>query len=238
MTSLASAWSEVVRTPLFGVTLTVAAYVVAVRVWRRLGRTPLLTPVLVAIGLVVAFLEVTGVRYDDYMQGGRYLSFLLGPATVALAVPLHRAASSIRRLLLPVAVGTVVGAATAMSVAVLAVRLLGGSHELEATLAPKSATTPIAIVLSSGAGGIASLTAVLTVVTGVMGAVLGPWLLGLVRVRDPRIRGLALGVSSHGIGTSRGLQEGPVTGAFAALAMALSGVLTSLLMPAVLALAG
>lgn len=236
MTPLADAWHEVVHTPLFGITLTVAAYAAAVRLWRRFDRSPLLTPVLVAIVAVVAFLEATGISYADYLRGGAYLSFFLGPATVALAVPLHRAMSTIRQLLAPVIVGVVVGAVTAMATGILAVRALGGSHALEATMAPKSTTTPIAIALAQSAGGIPALAAVVTVLTGVLGAVVGPWLLDRARIDDPRIRGLALGVSAHGIGTSRALQRGPVAGAFAALAMALSGVVTSLLLPLVLRL--
>lgn len=237
-TGLVQGWASFVRTPLFGITLTVAAYVLAVRLWRALGRNALLTPVLVAIVLVAFFLEVTGIDYHTYLVGGNYLSFLLGPATVALAVPLYRAGSAIKALLVPVTAGVLVGALTAMTTAVVVGRVLGGGPALEASLAPKSATTPIAIALASSTGGITSLTAVLTVVTGVLGAVAGPWVLGLLRVGDPRIRGLALGVSSHGIGTSQALAEGPMTGAFAALAMACSGVVTALLVPAVLALAG
>lgn len=238
MSALGSAWSEIVHTPLFGVTLTVGAYVAAVRLWRRAGRTPLLTPVLVAIVLVVAVLELLGISYTDYLRGGQYLSFLLGPATVALAVPLYRAGSRIRQVLVPVATGVLVGSVTAMVSAVLTVRLLGGTHELEATLAPKSATTPISIALAEAAGGLPALTAVLTVLTGVLGAVAGPWLLDRLGIREEEVRGLAMGVSAHGIGTARALQSSALTGAFAALAMALSGVVTSLLMPAVLAVLG
>lgn len=238
MTPLTDVGREIIATPLFGITLTVAAYALAVRLWRRAGRHPLLTPVLVAIVLVVATLSVLHIGYGDYLRGGQYLSFLLGPATVALAVPLYRAGRRIREVLLPVLTGVLVGSATALVTAVLTVRALGGAPALEATLAPKSATTPIAIALSQAAGGIPALTAVLTVLTGVLGAVAGPSLLTVLRVRDPELRGLAMGVSAHGIGTSRALQADPLTGAFAALAMALSGVVTSLLMPLVLALLG
>lgn len=225
-------------TPLFGVTLTIGAYGVAHRLWLRGGRHPLLTPVLVAIALVVAVLHVAGVGYADYLTGGDLLSFLLGPATVALAVPLHRAGPSIGRMLRPVLMAVLVGSTAAMATTVVVVRLCGGTPQLEATLAPKSATTPIAIVLASSTGGVAALAAVVTVLTGVLGAVVGPGLLRAVGIHDPRVLGLALGVASHGIGTSRALEEDPLAGAFAALAMALSGISTSLLMPGVLALLG
>lgn len=238
MNLLAQAFHQFLSTPLFGITLTVAVHAASVRLWHRCGRTPLLTPVLVSMLVIVALLTVTGVSYESYMLGGNYLAFLLGPATVALAVPLYRAFDQIRRFLVPITVGVVAGSTVAMATGVLTVRVLGGDHVLEATMAPKSATTPIAIAMAESAGGNASLTAVLTVLTGVLGAIAGPGLLDLLRIGDPRVRGLAMGVSSHGIGTGRALAAGPVTGAFAALAMALSGVVTSLLVPAVLALLG
>lgn len=233
-----ASFEDLIRTPLFGITLTVAAYLVAVRIWRAFGRSALLTPVLTAIVLVACFLEITGIDYKTYLVGGSYLSFLLGPATVALAAPLYKAGSAIKQLLAPVAAGVVVGSLTAIASAVLVVRVMGGDYALEATLAPKSATTPIAMALSDGSGGVTALAAVLTVLTGVLGAVAGPWLLNALHVSDPRVRGLALGVSSHGIGTSQALAEGPLTGAFAALAMACSGVTTAILMPVVLTVLG
>lgn len=236
MSAFTEAWHEVVRTPLFGITLTVAAYALAVRLFHRAGRNPLLTPVLVAMALVVAFLALTGIDYADYMRGGQYLSFLLGPATVALAIPLYRSAATIKRLLLPVIVGVLCGSIASMVSAVLLVRWFGGSEVLEITMAPKSTTTPIAIALVQGAGGLPSLAAVVVILTGVLGAVVGSWVLDVFRVRDPRIRGLAIGVSSHGVGTAKALQIGPTVGAFSALAMALSGIITALLMPAVLLL--
>lgn len=238
MNGFVEAARHVASSPLFGLTLTVAVYLAAVALWKRAGRHALLTPAFVAIVVLATFLVVTGIPYEQYMIGGSYLNFLLGPATVALAVPLHRAAASIRQLLLPIAVGVAVGAVAAMVTAILTVRLLGGDPALEATLAPKSATTPISMALAAQAGGNAPLTAVLTILTGVVGAVLGPWLLGLCRIRDPRIRGLAIGVSSHGIGTARALADGPLTGAFAALAMALSGVVTAVLIPLVMTILG
>lgn len=238
MTSLLEAWQQFLSTPLFGITLTVLVYSVSVRVWRRCGHSALLTPVLVSMLAIVVLLRITHTSYSTYMVGGNYLAFLLGPATVALAVPLYRAADQIRRLWMPVTIGVLAGSLAAMATGVLTVRVLGGDHVLEATMAPKSATTPIAIAMSASTGGNASLTAVLTVLTGVLGAIAGPALLNRLHMNDPRVRGLAMGVSSHGIGTSRALAQGTVNGAFSALAMAASGVVTSLLVPAVLGLLG
>ncbi|TFI49211.1 LrgB family protein, partial [Micrococcus endophyticus] len=146
--SLAEAWDALLHTPLFGIALTLAVAVLARRLWLAARQTALLTPVLVTIVLVAAFLALTGIDYETYMIGGSYLTFLLGPATVALAVPLYRAGPDIRKLLLPIAVGVTVGSLTAMVSAVLIVRLMGGNAALAATFAPKSATTPIAMAVA------------------------------------------------------------------------------------------
>lgn len=235
--SLAEAWDALLHTPLFGIALTLAVAVLSRRLWLAARQTALLTPVLVTIVLVAAFLALTGIDYETYMIGGSYLTFLLGPATVALAVPLYRAGPDIRKLLLPVAVGVTVGSLTAMVSAVLIVRAMGGDAALAATFAPKSATTPIAMAVADAGGGIVSSPPC----SPCSPACSAPcWPLGArpaARAR-PRVRGLAIGVSSHGIGTARALAEGPKTGAFSALAMACSGVLTALLAPLVLAMTG
>lgn len=230
--------SALVDSPLFGIGLTLVAWALAVRLWERAGRSPLLTPVLVAIVIVVAVLRLGGIDHRTYLRGGDWISFLLAPATVALAIPIARAALTIRAMALPIVAGVLAGATAAMASAVGVVAVLGGGRELAVTLAPKSATTPISLALSTSFGGIGSLTAVLTVLTGVVGAAVGPTLLSLCRVDDARLRGLALGVSSHGVGTARALQEGPVAGAFSALGMAVCGVTTAILMPVAVAMMG
>ena len=128
----------------------------------------------------------------------------------------------------------VAGAVVSVVAAVLVTRIAGGSRVLELTMAPKAATTPVSIAVAEQIGGIPALTAVVTIVAGITGAVLGPWLLDRLRIVDPRARGVALGVSSHGIGTSRALQESRTEGAFSGLSMALSALATSILVPLVL----
>jgi predicted murein hydrolase (TIGR00659 family) len=234
---LGQAWAAVVHSPVFGILLTLLAYQAARTLWRRTGRHSLVNPVLIAIVLVVVVLLLTRIDYDDYLSGAQFISFLLGPATVALALPLHRQSRHIREAALPLAVSLVVGTVAAIVVAIVVTLALGGSRQLALTMAPKSATTPIAIALSESVGGLPALTAVLTVLTGVLGAVAGPRVLTLLGVRDPRIRGFAIGISSHGIGTSRAFQESGVEGAFSGLAMALSALATAVALPLILALA-
>jgi predicted murein hydrolase (TIGR00659 family) len=226
-------WDWLTASPLFGLTLTLAAYAVGRWAHRRTGH-PVLQPVLVAIVLVGAVLLVADVPYRDYLAGGSFVSFWLGPATVALALPLHQEWHLVRRAAVPVLTGVVAGAVVSTCSAVLVTRLAGASDALQLTMAPKAATTPVSIAISEQIGGIPALTAVLTIIAGITGAVAGPWLLDRLRIRDPRARGIALGAVSHGIGTSRALQESRTEGAFSALSMALTALATSLLVPLVL----
>lgn len=223
-------------TPLLGVLLTLAGYRVGRFVHERSGRHPLTQPVLVAVVLVGGFLLATGTAYDEYARGGDLVAFLLGPATVALAVPLHRQAHHLRRLALPLLVAIPLGAALSIGVGYGLVRLLGGDDLLARTMAPKAATTPVSIALATDVGAIASLTAALTIGAGIVGAVLGPTLMTLARVRHPHARGVAMGAVSHGIGTSRSLADDPEEGAFAGLAMGLTALATALLLPVLLPL--
>jgi predicted murein hydrolase (TIGR00659 family) len=228
------AWAWLVSSPVFGVTLTLVAYQAAGLLWTRTGRHALLNPVLVAIVLAGGTLLLLGVDYEDYLEGGQYIAFLLGPATVALALPLHYEARLVRKAALPIVVGLAAGSSASIGVAYLLTRALGGDEQLALSMAPKSATTPVSIALAESFGGIPALTAVFTILAGVLGAVVGPAVLSLLGFRDLRVRGLAMGAASHGIGTSRALQEHPTEGAFSGLAMGLNALATALLLPLLL----
>lgn len=227
---LATAHDVLVGSPLTVLVLTLAAYRIGLAVQARV-RHPLAQPVLVAVLLVGGALHLLDLPVARYADGVAPLTLLLGPATVALAVPLHRQAHHLRATGAAVLVGVPLGAVVSVSTAVLAVRLAGGGDELARTLAPKAATTPVSIVVSAENGGIPSLTAALTIAIGILGAVVGPTVLTWLRVHDRRVRGLALGSVSHGIGTSRALAEDPTEGAFAGLAMGLTGLATALAVP-------
>lgn len=229
-------WDWLLGSPLFFVLLTLVAYRIGRELKDRTGGHALAQPVLVAIVLVGGVITLLDVDYDDYRSGTALIAFWLGPATVALAVPLHRQAHRLRGFVVPMLVAIPLGAVVSMGTAVVVVQALGGSEELVRTLAPKSTTTPVAIALADTAGGLASLTAVFTILVGILGAVAGPAVLNLLRVRDRRARGLALGAVSHGIGTSRALVEDETEGAFAGLSMGLTALATSILLPVVLAL--
>ena len=173
----------------------------------------------------------TGTSYSDYFEGGQFVHFLLGPATVALAVPLYQQFSRLRQLWLPVTISLFCGVVIAAGSSIGLARLLGGSTEIQMSLAPKSATAPVAMGISEKIGGLPSLTAVLVVITGITGAVLGTKLFEWIRVRDDTARGIAMGVAAHGIGTARAFQVSSQMGAFSGLAMALSAFATALLVP-------
>ncbi len=225
---------EVLRSPVSLVLLTLLGYRLGLWLKARTGGHPLAQPVIPAIALTGVGLTVLDVEYTTYADAASLVSFWLGPATVALALPLHRQLGRLREVAVPMLVALPVGAVVSIACAYGLVHLLGGSEELALTMSPKAATTPVSIALSQDVGGIPALTAVVTVVAGVVGAVLGPTVMNLARITDRRARGLAMGASSHGIGTSRALADDETEGAFSGLAMGLTALLTSVLLPLVL----
>lgn len=230
-TPLTEIWVYFSASPLLGLTITLLAYQAAFAIFKRTGGHPLANPVLIAMSLLVAFLLLTGTSYETYFTGAQFVHFLLGPATVALAIPLYTHFRKVREMAWPIMIGLMAGSLTAIISAMGVARLLGASLPTQLSLAPKSVTTPIAMGIAERIGGIPSLTAVMVIVTGIIGAVGARYLFDLLRVDDPAVRGFAMGVASHGIGTARAFQISEQTGAFSALAMGLNGALTALLLP-------
>ncbi len=228
-------WDWVRASPLFLLLLTLAAYRVGRELQDRTGGHSLAQPVVVAIGLVGAAITLLDIDYATYADGAFVITFLLGPATVALAVPLHRQARLLTGYVRPLLVAIVAGTLVSLVSAVLLVSVLGGDDLLARTLGPRTATTPVAIAVAETAGGVAPVAAVLAIAAGILGAVAGPTTLDLLRVREPRARGLAVGAVSHGIGTSRMLRESETEGALSGLSMGLSALGVSLLFPLVVA---
>ena len=219
-------------TPLLWLTATLAAYEAGAWIFGRFGRRPLLNPVLIAVTVLIAVLAATGTPYETYFDGAQFVHFLLGPATVALAVPLFENRAHVRAALLPMLAALMAGSLTAIASAVAIARLLGARGETIASMAPKSVTTPIAMAISEQIGGLPSLTAAFVIATGICGAVIATPLLNLLRLRDYRARGFAAGLAAHGLGTARAFQMDEMAGTFAGIALALNGLATSLLVPA------
>lgn len=234
MTDVAKFWVYLQAGPLLWLVLTLGAYSAAVALF-RLGRgNPLLNPVAVAVALIVTVLVATGTDYQTYFGGAQFVHFLLGPATVALGMPLWRNLAVARRMLVPMAVGLLAGSATAIVSAVAVASLFGASRATIVSLAPKSVTMPIAMGISEQLGGMPSLTAALVMLTGLIGAMTMIPLMRLLRINDSRVRGFAVGLAAHGIGTARAFQMNQLAGTFAGIAMGLNGLITALLAPLLL----
>ncbi len=224
-------WVYLAASPLAALTATLVAYQAGMWLYRRSGASPIANPVLIAVVMLVGLLLASGTAYRTYFDGAQFVHFLLGPATVALAVPLYNQFQQVRRSALAIGVALVAGSLFASGSAVLVARLLGASQRTLVSLAPKSVTTPVAMGIAEQLGGLPSLTAVVVILTGIVGAMLATWTLDLLRITDWRARGFAVGVASHGIGTARALQVNEVAGAFAGLAMGLNALATAVLLP-------
>jgi predicted murein hydrolase (TIGR00659 family) len=236
--NLASIWVYLSTTPLLELTITLIAYSFAYRVYLSLNANPLLHPVLGSVVILITFLLLTDTSYSAYFEGGQFVHFLLGPATVALAVPLYQQFGKLRRIWFPLTIalvsGVVIGALSSVGIA----RLFGASLQTQLSLAPKSVTAPVAMGISEQIGGLPSLTAVLVVATGILGAVLGEKLFKLLKIEDESVKGIAMGITAHGIGTARAFQISREMGAFSGLAMALSAFATAVILPWLLSIIG
>ncbi|SOC07339.1 predicted murein hydrolase (TIGR00659 family) [Rhodobacter sp. JA431] len=234
MTDAALIWSYLTSQPLLWLTATLLAYWAGDRLFQLSRRNPLANPVVIAVILLATLLISTGTAYADYFEGAQFVHFMLGPATVCLAIPLQANLQAIRKALVPILVALVAGSFTAVASALAIAKILGADDMLLASLAPKSATAPVAIGISEALGGQPTLTAVLVLLTGMIGAVFVTPMLNALGLRDWRARGFATGVAAHGIGTARAFQVHDTAGAFASIGMGLNAVLTAFMAPLVL----
>lgn len=224
-------WAYLSASPLLWLTVTVCAFLLATRLSRLTGSHPLANPVAITILFVSGLLALTGTPYAVYFSGAQFVHFLLGPATVALAIPLWRHRALVARHALPLGAALLAGSSVAVGSAVLLARALALPPEAIASLAPKSVTAAVAMGLSQDLGGEPALTAVLCIATGILGAVAVTPLMNALRIRNYAARGFAVGLAAHGIGTARAFAVDPVAGAFAGIAMAMNAVATALILP-------
>lgn len=227
-------WVYLTTSPLFWLTVTVLAWILADRVALVCRRNPLVNPVLLAVVAIAATLRIGGVDYRTYFDGAQFVHFLLGPATVSLAVPLWRARSLVGRAIVPMLAALAVGSVVAVISAVGLASLFGASPDVVASLAPKSVTAPIAMAIAERTGGIPALTAALVITTGILGAVVVTPMMNRLGIRDFAARGFAVGLASHGIGTARAFSVHPTAGVFAGIGMGLNAVVTPILVPLIL----
>ncbi len=229
-----SLWVYLSTTPLVWLTVTLVAWLAADALARASGNHPLVNPVLIAVVIVGALLQATGTAYRTYFDGAQFVHFLLGPATVALGVPLSRNWGLVRRYLLPMLAALAAGAVTAIVSAVGIALALDVPREVVLSLAPKSVTAGVAMAISESVHGEPALTAVLVILSGIIGAVMVTPLMNALRIRNYAARGFSVGLASHGIGTARAFTVDPVAGTFAGIAMGLNAVVTALIVPVVL----
>lgn len=228
---------EIMSNPIILLAITFGIYYVARQIQKWTGWV-VLNPILITIVALIALLQLTGISYETYEQGGQYIDFWLKPAIVALGVPLYQNLGQIRRQLLPILMSQLVGCLVGLVSVTLIASALGASHEVIVSLAPKSVTTPIAMEVCKTSGGIPSLTAAIVVIVGLFGAVFGFKILEVWHVRNPFSQGISMGTAAHAVGTSRAMEKGEIYGAYSSLGLILNGVLTALLTPFVLKLLG
>lgn len=226
-----SLWVYLSQTPLLWLTVTLAVYAVADAVSLATRRNPLMNPVLHSIWVIGVFLYLTGTSYTTYFGGAQFVHFLLGPATVALAVPLYENRKLVAAAILPMLAALLVGSATAIVSVMLFAEVAGLPRDIVLALAPKSVTAGVAMGISETLGANPAITVIATVLTGVMGAIVVTPAMNQLGITDFRARGFAAGLASHGIGTARAFQVDEVAGVFAGIAMGLNALVTSLLVP-------
>lgn len=216
----------------FGFVLSILAYMIGVWLKKKLG-WPILNPLLIAMFLVIAVLLVFKIDYETYNSSAKYISYLLTPSTVCLAIPLYKQLELLKKNLVAVAAAIASGvAASAASIFTLCM-VFGLGHEHYVTLLPKSITTAIGMGVSEEAGGIVTITVFCIIITGIFGNIIADLVFKVAGIREPIAQGLALGTSAHAIGTARALELGEVEGAMSSLSIAVSGLLTVIVVPLV-----
>ena len=227
-------WVYLSADPLFWLTAVLVVYAGADRIADACHRHPLANTVAISSAILACLLLATHTAYQTFFDGAQFVHFLLGPATVALAIPLYRNIERVRATLVPMSCALLVGSVTAIASAVILGGLLGLPVAVLASLGPKSVTTPIAMSLAKAYGGLPALTAVFVIITGVFGAIVVTPLMNALGIRDFAARGFAAGLAAHGIGTARAFQVDPLAGAFAGIALGVNGAVTAVVTPLIL----
>jgi len=228
---LQTLWVYLSTAPLTGLTITLSAYLLAYTFHQKTNTHPLSNTVLISVILLIIILKLTKTEYSTYFEGAQFINFLLGPVTVALAVQLFRQYEQVKRIFIPIIVSMFIGIFVGTLAVLFIAKLLGADLATQLSLTARSVTAPVAMGIAEKIGGIPSLTAVLAVLTGIIGAVIGTQYLKLLKIDDNSIKGIAIGNSSHGIGTARAFTLNTTMGTFAGLSMALAALMNALLLP-------
>lgn len=214
----------------FGIVLSFAAYEIGKWINKKL-KTPIANPLLIAILLIIGFLSITGIDYEYYKKGGDFIAFFIGPATVAMVLDLYANLDTLKKNILPILVGVGFGTIFSFVLAIFLSKIFQIDKNLVASLIPQSITTAIAISLSGEYQGIIGLTAIVVVIRGVSGAVFAPIVMKIFKIKDPVAQGVAIGTSSHAVGTSQARLMGEIQGAMSGLSIAIAGITAVIIMP-------
>ncbi|HII93651.1 MAG TPA: LrgB family protein [Methanosarcina sp.] len=225
--------SDFINMPLFGILLSLIAFQAGTLLYKK-TQLSIFNPLLVASVLVMVFLLIFGINYETYNLGGNYISFFLGPATVVLAVPLYKKIRLLKSNALPIIAGIITGCIAGISSILTLSSLLGLDDTISRSLAPKSVTTPIGIEISRQIGGLPAITVAAIVFTGIIGAILGPFICRCFKIKDKVAVGVAIGTASHALGTTRAIELGETEGAMSGLAIGIAGLITVFLAPLLL----
>lgn len=222
--------NDLIASPVFGVIISLIAYEIGIYIKKK-GRLPIFNPLLIAVIILIFFLTKFHIKYEDYNNGGQIISFFLFPATVALALPMYKKFALFKANAIPILIGIFSGAISGFICVVFLSKLFGLTNVLIESLIPKSITTPIGIALSKQLGGLPSIAVVAIIMTGIIGSISGPFLYKIFKIKDKVALGIAMGASSHALGTARAMEIGEIEGAMSGLTMAISGVVAVLLYP-------
>lgn len=222
--------NDVISSPVFGVLISLIAYEIGILIKEKF-KLSIFNPLLIAIIILIAFLMKFNIKYDDYNSGGQIISFFLAPATVALALPLYKKFSLFKANAVPILAGILSGAVSGMICVIALSKLFNLTGELTKSLMPKSITTPIGMALAKQLGGLPSIAVVAIIITGIFGSIIGPFLYKMLKINDKVAMGIAMGSSSHAVGTAKAMEIGETEGAMSSLTIAVSGIITVITAP-------
>ena len=222
--------ASLIRSPVFGIGISISTFYAGSLFYKR-TRSPFMNPLLLSMLMIIALLLSFHITFEDYNQGGQFISFFLGPATVILAVPLYKKISLFRENIIPIIGGIGIGSAAGIVSIILMCKMFGLDELLSVSMIPKSVTTPIGIEISNQLGGLPSITVAAIVFTGIAGILMGPQICRLFRIDDEVAVGIAIGTSSHALGTTKAVEIGETEGAMSGLAIGIAGLVTVFLAP-------
>ena len=220
---------------LFGIIISLLAFEAGLLIYKK-TKFPLFNPLLIAIALVISFLLVFNIDVDIYNKGGQFINMFLGPATVVLSVPLYKQLNLLKKYLLPILVGILLGSSIGISSVILLANIFGFEKVLTISLLSKSVTTPIGIEITKQLGGLAPVTVLSIIISGIIGSILGPLLCKKFKINNKVAIGIAIGTASHAVGTTKALELGETEGAMSSLSIGIAGIMTVFLAPTFYAL--